>query len=268
VKLPADRRLDRALGELRSILDGFIARARIKLDAIPEAERRPDNFLEAMLVARDDDGQPFSDQVIFGNVLTMLLAGEDTTAHSLSWVAHEILDQPEVRKKLVREIDATLGEAAVPCDVDTANRLPYVDAVATETLRLRAVAPYLALESNEDVVVGDVAVPRGTWVYVLMRLPAIQDANFGDAASFRPERWLEGGHGAHVPSAYTPFGSGPRICPGRSLALLEMRVVLATLLRSFELERVGSREQVEEQFSFTVVPKNIAVRLHRRAAAP
>ncbi len=90
-----------------------------------------------------------------------------------------------------------------------------------------------------------------------------------DPTAFRPERWRDGQVAAEMQRSgvFIPFGSGPRICPGRSLALLEIRVVLATLLRSFEMERVGRAEDVDELFGFTLMPTNLRVRLHRRGLA-
>ena len=84
-------------------------------------------------------------------------------------------------------------------------------------------------------------MPQGHWVTLLNRLPTIDGANFGDPDEFRPERWIDDAAtgGAHDPSAHMPFGSGPRICPGRSLALTEMKLLLAMLYGSFEVARVG-----------------------------
>ena len=87
VRLPADRALDRALVEIRSLQDRLVAETRSRLSERPDQGDARD-FLEAMLLARDEEGQPFPDETIHGNMLTMLLAGEDTTAQSLSWVAH------------------------------------------------------------------------------------------------------------------------------------------------------------------------------------
>ena len=134
-------------------------------------------------------------------------------------------------------------------------------------MRLRPVAPFVVLEANQDVVIADVAVPKGTWISLHTRSPALDARHFGDPLAFRPERWIDASAtgGAHEPSTHIPFGSGPRICPGRSLALLEMKVVLAMLFRDFEVERVGRSEDVTEIFAFTMAPGGMRVRLRRRA---
>ncbi len=119
-------------------------------------------------------------------------------------------------------------------------------------------------------MIGDVAVPRGTWVSLHTRPPALDERNFGDPMAFRPDRWLDAAAtgGAHDPSANIPFGSGPRICPGRTLALLEMKLVLAMLFGDFDVERVGSAADVQEVFAFTMAPVGMRVRLRRRGDRP
>ena len=267
LRLPSDRRLDRALAELRAWLGIHIAEARARLEADPSRAEHPRNFLESMIASRDADGRPFSDAVIFGNAMTMLLAGEDTTAYTLVWAVHHLLDAPDAVERLRAEADAVLGGETVAVDIETANRLAFAGAVANEAMRLRPVAPLLFFESNHDVSIGDVAVPKGTWVCVLTRPPATDEHHFADPAAFRPGRWIDNDtrRGAHEPSAHIPFGSGPRICPGRTLALLEMKMVLAMLYGAFDVERVGDAAAVDELFAFTMSPVGVRVRLRRRS---
>jgi cytochrome P450/nitrite reductase/ring-hydroxylating ferredoxin subunit len=268
VKLPADRKLDRALDEIRVFLRKLVKDARARIDARPEAERAPKNFLEAMLLARDEDGKPYEDAVLYGNLLTMLLAGEDTTANSIAWAVHYLCERPDIVARARTEIDTVLGDELTPPDIERASRLPYLDAIANEGMRLRPVAPFLGLEANEDVVVGDVAVPKGSFVDLLTRPPGMSPQNFDRPTEFRPERWLSerAPDAVHVANATIPFGSGPRICPGRSLAILEMRVVLATLMKNFDFERIGRAEDVGERFSFTMLPAELRVRLRSRTS--
>ena len=266
-RLPYDRRLDRALAELRLWLGARLDEARANLARDASRADHPEYFLESMIAARDAEGKPFTDDVIFGNAMTMLLAGEDTTAYTLAWAVHHACDAPNVIARLRAEADAMRSTDAAPDDIETANGLAYAGAVANEAMRLRPVAPTLLLEANQDVVIGDVAVPNGTWIALHTRSPALDDRHFGDPLTFRPERWLDPAAtgGAHDASAHIPFGSGPRICPGRSLALLEMKVVLGMLFGDFDVERVGDADEVTELFAFTMAPVGVRVRLHRRA---
>jgi cytochrome P450 len=197
--------------------------------------------------------------------MTMLLAGEDTTAFTLAWAVHQMCESPAAVQALRAELDAVLGEGTVPAGIDETSRLPYAAAVASETMRLRPVAPVILFEALTDTAVADVAIPAGTNVLVLTRPPGRDPHNFADPESFRPERWLEQPPaGAHDPGTLLPFGSGPRICPGRSLALLEMKVVLAMLYRNFDVARRGPPSDVEEVFAFTMGPSRLAVQLRRR----
>ena len=267
IRLPRDRRLDRALAELRVWLSELVIAGRARLAAEPERAEKPSNFLEAMVLARDDKGRPFSDDVIFGNLMTMLLAGEDTTAYELGWAVHQLCDSPELVMELRREADELLGTSDVAGDIETANKLIWAGAVANETMRLRPVGPILMLEAKVETVVGDLLVPEGTRVCVLTRPAACDPDHFVEPQAFRPQRWLGANAGAHDVSAHIPFGSGPRLCPGRGLALLEMKLLLSMLYRNFNVERAGGAEGVRENFAFGMLPVGLKVRLRRRSRA-
>jgi cytochrome P450/nitrite reductase/ring-hydroxylating ferredoxin subunit len=264
-RLPSDRRLDRARDELRVWLEGLVAEARARLVADPSRAAQPANFLEAMLAMRDEAGQPFADEVVFGNLMTMLLAGEDTTAFTLAWAVHQMCESPASVTALRAELDAVLASDTVPGDIEVANRLAYAGAVANETMRLRPVAPLILFEAATDTTLADVEIPVGTNILVLTRPPVRDPDHFADPEAFRPERWLDRDQaGPHEPAHHVPFGSGPRICPGRSLALLEMKVVLAMIYRSFEVVRHGKASDVREIFAFTMGPGGLEVQLRRR----
>jgi cytochrome P450/nitrite reductase/ring-hydroxylating ferredoxin subunit len=268
VRLPRDRRLDRALAGLRAWLGELVVAERARLVAEPGRAEQPSNFLEAMVSARDDDGRPFSDDVIFGNLMTMLVGGEDTTAYALGWVVHQLCDSPESVTELRREADELLGTSDVAGDIETANKLAFAGAVANETMRLRPITPVVViLEAKVETVVGDLLVPQGTRVFVLTRPAACDPDHFVEPHAFRPRRWLGETVGAHDVSAHIPFGSGPRICPGRTLALLEMKLMLSMLYRNFDVERVGRADGVRENFRFVMSPVGLKVRLRRRSSA-
>jgi len=132
VRLPRDRRLDRALAELRAWLGELVVAERARLAAESGRTEKPSNFLEVMLSARDDDGRSFSDDVIFGNLMTILLAGEDTTAYTLGWAVHQLCDSPESVMELRREADELFGTSDVASDIGTANKLAWAGAVPTK----------------------------------------------------------------------------------------------------------------------------------------
>jgi cytochrome P450 len=149
IRLPSDRRMDRSVADLRDWLAGLMMEARSRTERDPE--RAPENFLEAMLVARDVAGLPFSNQMIFGNLVNMLLAGEDTTAYTLAWAVHHLCESGSAVAALGEELDRVLPDSAVPSSIEVTDRLTYCSAVANETMRLRPVAPLIFLEASSTL---------------------------------------------------------------------------------------------------------------------
>jgi len=265
LRTPEERRLQRALTAIRAWFDGLVADARARLAAEPERARRPSNFLEAMLASVDERGEPYSDGVIMSNLITMILAGEDTTAYTLAWAMHEVCDRREWAARMRREADDALGADDVADTFETANRLPIANAVANETMRLRPGGPVGFLDANVDTTLGGYFIPKGTSVDVLCRPAVLDPDNFVDPCAFRPERWLGELAGPNKLPLSIPFGLGPRLCPGRSLALIEMKTFLSMLYKNFDVERVGDRADVSEIFGFTMLSKGVKVRLKSRA---
>ncbi|MDQ2964039.1 MAG: cytochrome P450 [Pseudomonadota bacterium] len=267
VKLPADRELDAAMVEVYKLVNELVFAARERVARSAHAE--PANLLDAMIAAQSDNAGAFTDAEIVGNTLTMLLAGEDTTANTLAWMMHLMAEHPEVQAKMQADADRALGDAGRAPNYTSTESLRYIEAVAHEAMRLKPVAPFLALEPNEDAVIGDVRVPKGTAVYLLTAYPATRAENFADPTSFRPERWLDAGDRAgegHNTRAFLPFGAGPRFCPGRHLAMLEIKMVGAMLCRNFDVAHAPDSPPTEELFSFTMMPKNLFVTLQPRRA--
>jgi cytochrome P450 len=260
VQLPADRRLKRALSMLGAAVGDFIERARQRLEGSPGLREAPTNFLEAMLAAQLRDGS-FSDEEVFGNTLTLLFAGEDTTAHSLAWTLWYLAREPEIQGRWAREAAAVLGDAPVPTDPEMAGRLPYGEAVLRESMRLKAVAPSAIYEPLADAEIGGVRVPAGTRVVILAR----QINRGSNGPEFDPERWLDGDR-APDQRSFLSFGAGPRFCPGRNLAMLEAGCALATIGRDFELELDEGGGPVKEFLGFVMVPRGLKVRLRERAS--
>jgi cytochrome P450 len=263
LKLPADRRADRAVREVRVWLSRLIDDARARLAREPEAA--PTNLLEAMILARDDSGQPFSDEFIVGNALQILVAGEETSASAVAWAVHELCDAPDSVASLRQELEVALGADAVPKDLAACSRLTQAAAIMREALRLRAVAPMLFVQNNVETSLGGLALPQGTWLILLTRLGGMNPERVEAPELFRPARWQGESLVGPQPTAQDmPFGSGPRLCPGRSLANLEMRALLAMLYKNFDVHRADTRESVKEHFAFTLEPSGLAVRLKRR----
>jgi cytochrome P450/nitrite reductase/ring-hydroxylating ferredoxin subunit len=266
VRLPRDRALDRSIQAVRKWVSEVIEESRAALAAKSELATNPRNFLEAMLSARDENGKPFGEDVLFGNAMNILLGGEDTTANTLAWSVHHLCDEPEVVAELQAELDKALGSDELPPDYRAASRLDYAVAVANEAMRFRSVAPMLILAAKEDHALGELWVEKGVMLALLTRFSGRTEEHVDSAKRFDPQRWLkkESISALQRQAVHIPFGSGPRICPGRALALLEMEVILALLYRYFHVTRVGKSTDVAEEFSFAMEPKGLRVKLSHR----
>jgi len=268
VKLPADREVERSVVEVKVAIEGFVLQARERMRADPALRTHPNNLLEAMIAAADTEGSGLDDTDVAGNVLTMLLAGEDTTAHTLAWMIHLLYGNPAALQRATDEVRRIAPDPAA-FTPEQMRELDFVEACAHETMRLKPVAPFIAVEALRDGVVGDVRVPKGTLVWAVFRADSVSDKHFPNAAAFDPARWLaEGSAGASSSAKRVsmPFGAGPRVCPGRYLALLEMKMVMATLLGRFDVEHVGTTDggAVRERLSFTMAPMGLRMQLRER----
>lgn len=255
VKLPADRTLDRSMAVLNDAVATFIELGRKRL--ADEPDRPPENFLEGMLTAPES----FTDAEIAGNVLTMLVAGEDTTSHSLAWATWYLAIRPDVQEQVAAEAAAVFGGSVVP-DYEQAMHLSYTEAVVREAIRLRSPASVILVEAVDNTELAGVTLPAGTRVILLTRKAAFREQSFARAREFRPERWLTDG-GADSKD-YLAFGAGPRVCPGRNLAHLEAKAALAVLASGFDVTLDPDAPPVYEDFGFTTGPSAVPVRLRTR----
>ncbi len=196
-------------------------------------------MLSLLLAARDETGEPMSDRELRDQLLTMLVAGHETTATALAWAFERVLRHPDV----LARIQAELAED------DTT----YLDAAIKESLRLRPVVPITARKLSVPYEVDGTLYPAGTvlmpCIYLLHRNPRIYEA----PDEFRPERFL----GQQPPGySYIPFGGGVRRCLGSGFALAEMRAVMATVLTRVELEPAEPGPERIVRRAFTLSPRN------------
>jgi cytochrome P450 len=271
VSLLADRAFDRHLAACHAAVASFVRTARERMAGNPGLAAQPTNLLEAMLAARDAEGGGLTEAEVAGNVFTMLLAGEDTTANTLAWTLHLLHTHPDAWRAVVAEADAALGADALPRSMQAVAGLAVAEDCANESMRLRPVAPTSYLENNVATELGGVALPAGTFVICAMRSGAVDPLVAPDAAASRPSRWRGTGAADRALTAATmPFGGGPRICPGRFLAMLEMKMVLATIARNFELAEVGTVDGTppRERMAFAMSPVGLRLRLAPRRDAP
>jgi cytochrome P450 len=205
----------------------------------PDLEERED-VLSMLLVARDENGEPMTDEELRDQLVTLLVAGHETTATGLSWAFDLVLRNPPVLAEVRRAVEE--GDDA------------YVDAVAKEALRMRPVVPGVGrVVRGGSFELGGYTLPEGTEINPSISVVHARPESFVGPRDFRPERFLED----DPPDTYTwiPFGGGTRRCLGASFAMFEMRVVLRRVIERTLLEPVGSQPERVERRGITMVPK-------------
>ncbi len=264
-KLPQDRKLERSNAALRVAVFELVAQARSRMQTDPALRDKPSNLLEAMIAAADQPGSETNDDTVAGNVSTMLLAGEDTTANTIAWLLHLLYRNPDTLQRAAQEIQQ-LAPNCASFTVEQMDGLVYLDAAAQEAMRLKPVGPFLPLEAVADTQIEDVHVPRGSMIWCVMRRDSVSAEYFEQPMQFKPERWLDPAVNKHIS---TPFGSGPRTCPGRYLALLEIKIAVAMLLGSFNVQSVNTPDgnEARELMGFVMSPVGLRMKLQRREGA-
>jgi cytochrome P450 family 110 len=201
-----------------------------------------------MMAARDENGQPMTNQELRDELMTLLFAGHETTATALAWGLYWIHSLPSVREKLLQELDS-LGKNPDPMAIF---RLPYLSAVCQETLRIYPVGMLtFPREVKSPVELMGYQLAPGTVVVGSIYLTHRRKDLYPEPLQFRPERFLER---QFSPYEYLPFGGGSRRCIGMALAQLEMKLVLASILRDFELALAENKPVPAKRRGVTLGP--------------
>jgi cytochrome P450 len=229
------RRFDRALATLDDVIERLI---RTKRDALPEDAGTTD-LLSALMQARDEQGEALTPRELRDQLLTLYLAGHETTSHALTWTLYLLTQHPEASAKLQVELERVLG-GRLPTYEDLA-ALPYTEQVLKEGLRLYPPAFVLPRHACEDTSIGPYRVAKGSEV-VIWSFHTQRDArHYPEPERFRPERFEAQAEAARPKYAYLPFGAGQRACIGQMFAMIEAQLVLATLLPRLRFEYAASR---------------------------
>lgn len=264
IKLPADRQLDRSVAIVNEAIHGFIAKARDRLASNPALREQPSNLLESMIVAADQADSGVDNNDVAGNVMTMLLAGEETTATTLSWMVYLLMRNPDAMRRAQEEARAVVGDLTP----EAVNEATFLEACAHETLRLKPTGPFNILVAQNDTTVAGVAVPKGMWIWCVFRHDSVAERYFPDPKAFKPQRWLDDDTMSLTQTRRVsmPFGSGPRVCPGRYMAIMEIKLAMLMLLRDFDIETVDTPDggEAQELLALTMSPVGLTMKLRRR----
>jgi cytochrome P450 len=201
------------------------------------------DILGRLVAARDDEGRPLSDAQLRDELVTLLVAGHETTANALSWTLYQVLAHPAVHARLLGELSEVVGDA--PLGAAHLDHLPYLDATVHEGMRLNPVLGHVGRLLTAPMTLGGHALPAGAMVVPCIYLAHQDPGVFPEPRRFHPDRFLGQ---PFSPYAYLPFGGGARRCLGMSFALHELKIVLATILRRTDLSlRPGYRPSVSRR---------------------
>jgi cytochrome P450 len=221
---PANRRAHRELEYMDSLVYRIIS------DRKKDTQPRND-LLSLLMSAMHEDGSQMTERQVRDESMTLFVAGHETTALSLAWTWYLLGENPAAEARLHEELRSTL--AGRPADVSNLEKLPYLNAVVHESLRLYPPAYMMARMNVEPVILGEYEIPPRTTLltsqWVMHRDPRF----FDQPERFLPERWLDGLEQRLPPGAYFPFGDGPRRCIGQGFAQLETALVIAAIAQKF-----------------------------------
>ena len=245
IPTPGNLRYRRGLAKI----DNLVARI------IEDRQRSPGDrgdLLSTLMAARDESGLPMSHKQVRDEAVTLLLAGHETTALTLSWTWHLLGKSPEADRRLVQEVEEVLkGRLPTPDDLPN---LSWTEQVVNEALRLFPPAYAIGREAVTDCEVGGYAITAGTTVFITPWVTHRDPRWFDDPLAFKPERWSDDLARRLPRFAFLPFGGGPRICIGNRFALMEAVLILATVAQRYRLE-TRDRTGVEPFASITLRPK-------------
>lgn len=242
---PGNRRFQRALTSLESIVDGIIT----ERQADPDGE----DVVSRLLAAEYEDGEPMSRRQLRDEVMTFLVAGHETTAQALTFSCYLLASHHQVEDSLANELENQLNGAA-PSVADIDN-LSSIDRVITESLRLYPPANDIHREPIEDVEIRGYHIPRGATISTPPWVVHRDRRWYDEPDTFKPERWTDEFRSTLPRLAYFPFGAGPRRCVGERFALMEATLVLAILYQAYHLE-LRSETPFEVESEITTRPKH------------
>lgn len=244
--LPSSRRYWHAIGRIDEVIYRIIRVRR-------ETGRDAGDLVSRLLAARDDEGHGMTDRQLRDEVVTLVLAGHETTALALFYIFYLLDGSPEAQEHLGAELRDVLGDR--PPKASDVPRLRYTEWVVREAMRLYPPAWAIAREALADCEIGGFHVPKGTQLFIPQWLVHRDGRWFEDPEAFRPERWDHDLIKRLPRCAYFPFGDGPRVCIGNHFAMMEAVLILATIARRFRLA-IEPGQSLQLMPSITLRPRH------------
>jgi len=257
--IPKSPRLLRARRRLNAIISSIIRDRRAS--SAPSAN----DLLQTLLAAQDEHGARMDDIQLRDEIMTLFIAGHETTANALTWTWYLLAQNPAVEQSLAAELDSVLNGR--PPALSDLPRLPYTEMVIKESMRLFPPAWGVGRLAIRDFEIKGFRIPAGTNVFVLQWLTHRDARFFPDPERFDPERWrIDPVRSGRIPRfAYFPFGGGPRVCIGAGFAMMEATLLLATIAQRYRFTLLPD-PPVVPFFSITLRPRHgLPVQIHSRA---
>jgi cytochrome P450 len=241
-----NRRVKELVRGIHSLLGGFIAERQ-------KTEEDKGDLLSMLLMAQDEEGKGMTDEQIMNEALIIFGAGHETTANTLTFAWYALSQNPEVEAKLHAELDTVLAGRAPR--LDDLSSLPYTEKIIKETLRLYPPAWGISRNIAEDIEIAGYKLPKGATAMVAPWTLGRDARWYENPLQFNPDRWTAEFEAQLPRYAYIPFGGGPRVCIGNQFAMMEARLILATIAQSYSLS-LKKGFSTEPLRAFTLRPSN------------
>ena len=211
-------------------------------------------FLDLLLKTKAQDPS-LTFEHIQEEVDTLLFGGHDTTASAISWSFQTIGSYPEVQAKVHKEIDEVLGLTNRPLTNEDLGNLTYLECVIKETMRILSPVPLVLRTVKEDLTVAGKTIPKDSTLMVFLTMIHRDERYFPDPERFDPDRFLPENSADRHPYAFIPFSAGKRNCIGQRFAMMEMKVIIANVLRKFKVEALRPTNEIEKLGELVLKPK-------------
>ena len=222
-----NKRKLKAIADIENIVQGIIDERRA-------SKQDRGDLLSMMVFAQDDEGNGMTNTELRDQAMTLIFAGHETTAMALAWMSYLMGQHPDVVQKMREEMHQAVGHA--PLSVADLSKLPYLEMVVKESMRILPSVWAFMREPIEDVQMGDYVIPKGDQVLVSPYVIHHNPKYFDNPGEFRPERFTTENERKLPKGAYVPFAAGARVCLGKAFAMMEARLILGTMVQHVDFE--------------------------------
>ncbi|MBB5801379.1 cytochrome P450 [Saccharothrix ecbatanensis] len=230
VPTPANRKFREAKADLDKII------YRVIRDRQADKGEHPNDLLESLMLATEDDGTGMTVEQVRNEVMTFMFGGHETVASGLTWALFLLSRHPEVTRKLMSEVDAVLGDRQPT--VDDLAAMPYLECVVRESLRLYPPVSLISRTPTEDDEIAGYHVPKGSMVLLSAFVTHRHPEHWPNPEGFDPDRWADGKADGRHRYSWWPFSGGPRKCIGDAFGLMEMQLVIAMIVSRFQVSLI------------------------------